>query len=106
MPNGDFQSGVGVDTFSARWEVTSYSTITVYTFYGTANDGQRLWVDGQLLIDQWELGITQDPACSNEEACATFDVTAQSTGADWYHVVYDFLITTAQPIEVKLLISF
>ena len=103
--NGDFQSGVGVDTFSARWEgyvLLDYNE--VYTFYGTANDGQRLWVDGQLLIDQWELGISQDPACSNEEACATFDVTAQSTGADWYPIVYEFFDNNG-PAMAKLSFS-
>ncbi len=41
-------------TFSVRWngEVQPQYTGT-YTFYTTADDGIRLWVNGQLLIDDW-----------------------------------------------------
>jgi len=45
---------VGNDNFSVRWtgEVEAAFTET-YTFYPTTDDGVRLWVDGQLLVDQW-----------------------------------------------------
>jgi PA14 domain/Concanavalin A-like lectin/glucanases superfamily len=45
---------VGVDNFSARWtgEVEAAFTET-YTFYTTSDDGVRLWIDGQLLVDNW-----------------------------------------------------
>jgi len=47
-------AGIGADTFSVRWtgKVRPEHTGT-YTFLTTSNDGVRLWVDGQLLIDQW-----------------------------------------------------
>jgi hypothetical protein len=47
-------AGFGADTFSARWTgliKPRYSE--TYTFYTTSDDGVRLWVNGQLLIDQW-----------------------------------------------------
>lgn len=47
--------GVGDDGFSVRWTgsvVPLYSE--TYTFSTQANDGARLWVDGQLLIDDWK----------------------------------------------------
>lgn len=57
----DFNWGTGSpdpaitsDTFSARW--TGWLQIPAsgsYTFYVTADDGVRLWVDGHLLVDQW-----------------------------------------------------
>jgi hypothetical protein len=45
---------VGDDAFSARWtgEVEAAFTET-YTFYTRSDDGVRLWVDGQLLVDNW-----------------------------------------------------
>ena len=45
---------VGNDNFSVRWtgEVEAAFTET-YTFYPTTDDGVRLWVDGQLLVDRW-----------------------------------------------------
>ena len=59
--NVDFNWGYGPpdasmdpDWFSARWEgqvVPAYSE--TYTFSTYADDGVRLWVNGQLLIDDW-----------------------------------------------------
>jgi hypothetical protein len=46
--------GVNADNFTARW--TGYVTprySQTYTFYVQADDGLRLWVNGQLLIDKW-----------------------------------------------------
>src|SRR5690606_41671999 len=42
------------DTFSVRWSgqvLAQYSE--TYSFYVTADDGVRLWVDGKLIIDNW-----------------------------------------------------
>ena len=41
--------------FSVRWTGTVTTTAAggTYTFYTTTDDGARLWVDGQLLIDEW-----------------------------------------------------
>ena len=49
-PVADF----GTDTFSVRWTgsvVPRHSE--TYTFSTTSDDGVRLWVDGTLVIDQW-----------------------------------------------------
>ena len=45
---------VGVDNFSVRWtgEIEAAFTET-YTFYTNSDDGIRLWVDGQQLINNW-----------------------------------------------------
>jgi hypothetical protein len=52
---GSPDASVGDDNFSARWsgEVEAAFTET-YTFYTNTDDGVRLWVDGQELIDDWE----------------------------------------------------
>ena len=52
--NGSPGAGVPTDRFSARWtgQVQPPATGT-YTFYTNADDGVRLWVNGQLLVDDW-----------------------------------------------------
>jgi len=52
-------SSLAVDTFTTRWTgkvEPQYSQ--TYTFYTQTDDGVRLWVNGQLLIDKW---IDQGP---------------------------------------------
>jgi hypothetical protein len=47
-------NGIGPDRWSARWSgqiKPAYSE--TYTFYTTSDDGVRLWVDGELIIDNW-----------------------------------------------------
>jgi YD repeat-containing protein len=57
---GAIASGLGTDHVSARW--TGYigsahqQGIQEYTFYVAADDGVRLWIDGQLIIDSWSTG--------------------------------------------------
>ena len=51
---GSPDPAVGAETFSVRWEgqvKPSYSE--TYTFYTYTDDGVRLWVNGQLIIDRW-----------------------------------------------------
>jgi hypothetical protein len=46
---------IGNDSFSVRW--TGYLEIPVtgnYTFFTRADDGSRLWVNEQLVINEWE----------------------------------------------------
>src|SRR5687767_12585765 len=47
-------SNIAPDTFAVRWtgQVQAKST-GLYTFYTTTDDGVRLWVNNQLLIDRW-----------------------------------------------------
>lgn len=46
---------IAPNTFSARWTRTLDLTPGQYRFTVTVDDGARLWVDNQLLIDAWEL---------------------------------------------------
>jgi hypothetical protein len=44
----------GVDAFSVRWSGFVRPDFTAtYTFVTTSDDGVRLWVNNQLLIDNW-----------------------------------------------------
>jgi glucan endo-1,3-alpha-glucosidase len=46
--------GVGINSFSARWTGTHDFQAGNYTFSATADDGVRVWVDNQLIINQWK----------------------------------------------------
>jgi hypothetical protein len=47
-------SGISTDKFSVRWTGFVTAPFTgVYTFYAKTDDGERLWVNNQLLIDNW-----------------------------------------------------
>lgn len=52
--NGSPAPSVGADNFSARWtgEIEPLYSET-YTFETTTDDGVRLWVNDQLIIDRW-----------------------------------------------------
>ncbi len=51
--------GVDADTFSVRWTgALRPADSGMHTFHLTADDGARLWVGEQLLIDSWQAGNT------------------------------------------------
>lgn len=54
-------AGLDPDTFSVRWmgQIEPLFSET-YSFYTTSNQGVRLWVDGKLLIDNWQPHDTQE----------------------------------------------
>ena len=51
--NGAPIAGLGADYFSARWTRTLTLPPGRYRFTTTTDDGVRLWVNNQLLIDRW-----------------------------------------------------
>lgn len=52
--SGSPDPSIAPDTFSVRWSgrVKADHSET-YTFYATANDGVRVWVDGRQIINRW-----------------------------------------------------
>ena len=50
---GSPAAGIPEDEFSARWTRTLSFAAGAYRFYARADDGVRLWVDDQLVIDRW-----------------------------------------------------
>jgi len=54
--NGSPMKGISADKFSARWTRRLDFEGRTYRFNVRVDDGVRLWVDGQLLIDQWNDG--------------------------------------------------
>jgi len=44
---------IGSDQFSVRWTGKRTFEAGAYRFHALTDDGVRVWVDGQLIIDQW-----------------------------------------------------
>ena len=52
--NGSPVTGIGPDNWSARWEGWVQPEFTdTYTFTTVTDDGVRLWVNNQLVVDDW-----------------------------------------------------
>jgi hypothetical protein len=45
--------GLPADNFSARWTRTAHFDAGTYRFHALVDDGVRLWVDNQLVLDEW-----------------------------------------------------
>jgi hypothetical protein len=52
--------GLPVDNFSARWVRLVDFEPSSYRFYLTVDDGARVWLDNQLLIDEWRDGAVRE----------------------------------------------
>ena len=51
---GSPSPSISADNFTVRWTGSVQPQFNeTYTFYTTADDGVRLWVNGQLLVDNW-----------------------------------------------------
>lgn len=52
---GSPAASVSADTFTVRWTGSVQPLVSdTYTFYTTADDGVRLWVNNQLIVDDWQ----------------------------------------------------
>lgn len=65
----DFNWGEGspapeipADRFSARWTRTQFFDAGLYRFSVRVDDGARLYVDGQLILDEWRVGAAREVA--------------------------------------------
>ncbi len=52
---GSPDASIPVDFFSVRWTRTLNFEAGTYRFFARVDDGVRLWVDGALLINQWQI---------------------------------------------------
>ena len=51
---GSPDGSIGADTFSVRWTGRIQAQFSqTYTFYTVSDDGIRLWINGQLVINNW-----------------------------------------------------
>lgn len=76
---GSPHPSMGVETFAVQWTgqvVPRYSE--VYTFYTHSDDGVKLWVNNQLLIDNWtEHAYTENSAQITLVAGRQYDIRVE-----------------------------
>jgi hypothetical protein len=83
---GSPATGIGSDTFSARWTGKVQPRYTeTYTFYSTYNDAARLWVNGQLLLSNW----------NDSEG------TSSGTNVSSYNTVHAHISATIYPLIIR-----
>jgi hypothetical protein len=90
---GSPSAAVQSDNFSAKWDTTrNFSTSGNYVITATADDGIRVWVDGQLMIDQW-----------SDHAATTYTATVYLTaGNHSIHVeYYEHLIDASVSVQIE-----
>jgi hypothetical protein len=58
--NGSPDGAVPSDGFSARWTRKLTFDNAIYRFHLVMDDGAALWVDDQLVIDEWERGASRE----------------------------------------------
>jgi glucose/arabinose dehydrogenase len=68
--------GIGPDTFSVRWTGQVRAKVTgTHTFYTLSDDGVRLFVNGQAVIDNWTLhGRTENAGTIDLTAGQKYDI--------------------------------
>ncbi len=68
---GSAAAGLPTDNWSARWTRRAYFAAGTYRFHVTVDDGARLYVDDELVIDEWRDGnareVSADYALSSGE---------------------------------------
>ena len=57
--DGSPGDGLPADGFSVRWTGEQWVSAGRYVYLLLADDGARFWIDGQLLLDAWELPAGQ-----------------------------------------------
>jgi hypothetical protein len=77
--NSPAPGAVGVDKFSARFVAQIMPEYTEqYTFYAKSDDGQRLWVNGALLVDNWvDQSATEKSGVISLERCHKYDLVME-----------------------------
>jgi YD repeat-containing protein len=83
---GASAAGIPADHFSVRWSRTVRFDAGVYRFYARVDDGVRVFVDGDLLIDQWRI-----------TAPATYTADVRLAAGD-HHVRVEYFEATQQAV--------
>ena len=108
---GGSPAGISADLFKARFtgNITTFDEGT-YTFYITADDGIRLWINNQLLVDGWvDQGSKEYQATINLSACTDYPVKIEyyENGGDalckfeWSGPLIDRQVVPASQLNTK-----
>ena len=94
---------LGAESFSVRWTGSIKADHSqTYTFYTTSNDGVRLWVNGQRIINNWtDHGATEDRGTITLQAGQWYPIKLEyyeSSGSSIINLSYSSASTAKQVI--------
>jgi hypothetical protein len=100
----------GSDYMSFRWSgYFLLESADLVTFYTQTDEGLRLYVDGDLLIDKWQsMGMNYSATWSGTVAGALYSVVLEyreSTGPAYCSLLYSTALVAAQAIPSALLFN-
>lgn len=81
-------NGVGATNFSVRWNRVENFTGGTYRFWATVDDGIRVWVDGQLVLDYWRIGPATTIQCDTFLSPGQHTIRVEYFQAEGVAVVY------------------
>lgn len=82
--DGSPDAAVGADTFSARWTgLITPAFSETYTFHVNADDGARLYIENNLIIDNWGVG---GPPAEQTGTFALTGATPVSIRLEYYEI--------------------
>lgn len=94
-------AGVDPETFSVRWTgfvQPKYSEN--YTFYTDSDDGVRVWVDNQLIIDNWtDHGVTENSGQITLAAGNFYPIRIEYYDSRWDATIMLKWSSTSQAVE-------
>ena len=65
------------DNFSVRWTKRAWFEDALYTFYATMDDGMRVYVDDELLIDEWRDRAAREVTASRHMSAGAHEVRVE-----------------------------
>jgi lipoprotein-anchoring transpeptidase ErfK/SrfK/LysM repeat protein len=77
--SGSPDPAVVADGFSARWMGSFSFAAGTYQFIATSDDGLRVWLDGELIIDSWN-----DQAATSVHTARTLEQGAHAIRVEYY----------------------
>ena len=80
--------GVGPNNFSVRWTKVENFDGGNYRFWATVDDGVRIWVDDQLIIDYWRVGPATTVQCDHYLSPGPHTIKVEYFQAEGVAVIY------------------
>ncbi len=81
-------NGVGANNFSVRWAKVENFDGGNYRFWATVDDGVRIWVDDQLIIDYWRIGPATTVQCDHYLSPGPHTIKVEYFQAEGVAVIY------------------
>jgi LysM repeat protein len=73
--SGSPDPAIAADRFSAQWTADVEFAAGTYRFSVTSDDGMRVWLDGELIVDSWTARAEQTDTVTRALAAGTYGIT-------------------------------